>query len=72
MRGDRLPLVYPLVISTGTAISTVTGTSSTRRARVKVSAISAGRTWDGIQFADRTIPYLPIATAEIQGYGYDA
>ncbi|HEY1367595.1 MAG TPA: glycogen debranching N-terminal domain-containing protein [Gaiellaceae bacterium] len=28
--------------------------------------------WDGIQFADGTIPYLPIATAEIQGYVYDA
>jgi glycogen debranching enzyme len=28
--------------------------------------------WDGIQFADGTIPYLPIATCEIQGYVYDA
>jgi glycogen debranching enzyme len=28
--------------------------------------------WDGIQFADGTIPPLPIATAEIQGYIYDA
>jgi glycogen debranching enzyme len=28
--------------------------------------------WDGIQFADGTIPPLPIATAEIQGYVYDA
>ena len=28
--------------------------------------------WDGVQFADGTIPYLPIATAEIQGYVYDA
>ena len=28
--------------------------------------------WDGIQFADGTIPHLPIATAEIQGYVYDA
>lgn len=28
--------------------------------------------WDGIQFADGSIPYLPIATAEIQGYVYDA
>ncbi|HEU4355795.1 MAG TPA: glycogen debranching N-terminal domain-containing protein [Actinomycetota bacterium] len=28
--------------------------------------------WDGIQFADGRIPYLPIATAEIQGYVYDA
>ena len=27
---------------------------------------------DGVQFADGTIPYLPIATAEIQGYVYDA
>ena len=27
---------------------------------------------DGIQFADGTIPYLPIATCEIQGYVYDA
>ena len=28
--------------------------------------------WDGIQFADGAIPHLPIATAEIQGYVYDA
>src|SRR4029079_11501042 len=28
--------------------------------------------WDGIQFSDGHIPYLPIATAEIQGYVYDA
>jgi glycogen debranching enzyme len=28
--------------------------------------------WDGVQFADGTIPHLPIATAEIQGYVYDA
>jgi len=28
--------------------------------------------WDGIQFADGTIPHLPIAAAEIQGYVYDA
>ena len=28
--------------------------------------------WDGIQFADGSIPPLPIATAEIQGYVYDA
>jgi glycogen debranching enzyme len=28
--------------------------------------------WDGVQFADATLPYLPIATAEIQGYAYDA
>jgi glycogen debranching enzyme len=28
--------------------------------------------WDGIQFADGSIPYLPLATAEIQGYVYDA
>ena len=28
--------------------------------------------WDGIQFADGTIPPLPIATCEIQGYVYDA
>ena len=28
--------------------------------------------WDGIQFADGTIPHLPIATVEIQGYVYDA
>jgi glycogen debranching enzyme len=28
--------------------------------------------WDGIQFANGMIPYLPIATAEIQGYVYDA
>jgi len=28
--------------------------------------------WDGIQYADGTIPPLPIATAEIQGYVYDA
>ncbi|MGW4461884.1 amylo-alpha-1,6-glucosidase [Micromonospora sp. NPDC004704] len=28
--------------------------------------------WDGIKFADGTIPVLPIATCEIQGYTYDA
>ncbi|MGH2528893.1 MAG: amylo-alpha-1,6-glucosidase, partial [Actinomycetota bacterium] len=28
--------------------------------------------WDGIQYSDGTVPYLPIATAEIQGYVYDA
>jgi glycogen debranching enzyme len=28
--------------------------------------------WDGIQYADGTIPPLPIATAEIQGYVHDA
>ena len=28
--------------------------------------------WDGVQFTDGRIPYLPIATAEIQGYVYDA
>ena len=28
--------------------------------------------WDGVQYADGTIPPLPIATAEIQGYVYDA
>ena len=28
--------------------------------------------WDGVQFADGTIPHLPIATAEIQRYVYDA
>src|SRR3954469_5063280 len=28
--------------------------------------------WDGVQFADGTIPTLPIATAEIQGHVYDA
>ncbi len=28
--------------------------------------------WDGIQFSDGRIPFLPIATAEIQGYVYDA
>jgi glycogen debranching enzyme len=28
--------------------------------------------WDGVQFRDGRIPYLPIATAEIQGYVYDA
>ena len=28
--------------------------------------------WDGVQFSDGQIPYLPIATAEIQGYVYDA
>jgi glycogen debranching enzyme len=28
--------------------------------------------WDGIQFADGTLPFLPIATCEIQGYVYDA
>jgi glycogen debranching enzyme len=28
--------------------------------------------WDGIQFADGSIPHLPIAAVEIQGYVYDA
>jgi glycogen debranching enzyme len=28
--------------------------------------------WDGIQFADGSLPHLPIATVEIQGYVYDA
>ena len=28
--------------------------------------------WDGIQYSSGTIPYLPIATGEIQGYVYDA
>jgi glycogen debranching enzyme len=28
--------------------------------------------WDGLQFSDGGIPFLPIATAEIQGYVYDA
>ncbi|RKR90571.1 glycogen debranching enzyme [Micromonospora pisi] len=28
--------------------------------------------WDGIKFADGSIPVLPIATCEIQGYTYDA
>jgi glycogen debranching enzyme len=27
--------------------------------------------WDGVQYSDGSIPYLPIATAEIQGYVYD-
>jgi glycogen debranching enzyme len=28
--------------------------------------------WDGIQFSDGTVPHLPIATVEIQGYVFDA
>ena len=28
--------------------------------------------WNGVQFADGSIPYLPIAIAEAQGYVYDA
>jgi glycogen debranching enzyme len=28
--------------------------------------------WDGVRFANGTIPVLPIATCEIQGYTYDA
>src|SRR5690606_24138129 len=28
--------------------------------------------WDGVQFADGSIPVLPIATAEIQAFVYDA
>src|SRR5262245_20574953 len=28
--------------------------------------------WDGVQFSDGRIPYLPIATCELQGYVYDA
>ena len=47
--------------------------SSTRRARRRASATSAGETrGTAIQFADGTIPPLPIATCEIQGYVYDA
>ena len=48
-------------------------TSSTRRGRQRASATSVGRTRGTVvQFADGTIPHLPIATAEIQGYVYDA
>lgn len=28
--------------------------------------------WDGVQFADGSMPLLPIATCEVQGYTYDA
>jgi glycogen debranching enzyme len=28
--------------------------------------------WDGVQFSDGRIPYLPLATCELQGYVYDA
>jgi glycogen debranching enzyme len=28
--------------------------------------------WDGVQFSDGRLPYLPIATCELQGYVYDA
>ncbi len=28
--------------------------------------------WDGVQFADGSLPYLPLATCELQGYVYDA
>lgn len=28
--------------------------------------------WDGVQFSDGSIPVLPIATCELQGYVYDA
>ncbi|MER7893734.1 glycogen debranching N-terminal domain-containing protein [Micromonospora sp. NPDC094482] len=28
--------------------------------------------WDGVLFSDGTVPFLPIATCEIQGYTYDA
>jgi glycogen debranching enzyme len=28
--------------------------------------------WDGVQFSDGRIPYLPIATCELQGYACDA
>ncbi len=28
--------------------------------------------WDGVQFSDGRIPFLPIATCELQGYVYDA
>ncbi len=28
--------------------------------------------WNGIQFADGSLPVLPIATCELQGYAYDA
>ncbi len=28
--------------------------------------------WEGVQFEDATIPYLPLATCELQGYVYDA
>ncbi len=28
--------------------------------------------WDGVQFSDGRLPYLPLATCELQGYVYDA
>jgi glycogen debranching enzyme len=28
--------------------------------------------WDGVQFSDGSLPYLPLATCELQGYVYDA
>jgi len=28
--------------------------------------------WDGVQFSDSRLPYLPLATCELQGYVYDA
>jgi glycogen debranching enzyme len=28
--------------------------------------------WDGVQFSDGRMPYLPLATCELQGYVYDA
>ena len=59
--------------STATETATATDTSSTRRARHRASATSAGRT-HGTACSSPTerIPHLPIATAEIQGYVYDA
>ena len=59
--------------SIGTATATATATSSTRPARRRGSATSAGGT-RGTASSSPTarIPYLPIATCEIQGYVYDA
>ena len=37
-----------------------------------VTSLGRRDSWDGVQFADASLPYLPIATAEIQGYVYDA
>ena len=64
--------VRPRSAGSTTATATATGTSSTRRDRRGGSAIRAGRT-PGTASSSRTArSHLPIATAEIQGYVFDA
>ena len=59
--------------STSPATATATATSSTGRARRRGSATSAGATRTTASSSPTgRCPFLPIATAEIQGYVYDA